>query len=194
MAPEIEADKPLDTPRKQASLQRLRLALHNLPEAAERHVLAAIAEQFAILVAVAPPVGLSQSAQGPAGLRNRVLSSIRQNLTTSSLAFRHALRAGVIALPVLALTARYGGVYSHWATITLVFCLQPYFAATWARTAERCAGTVLGGVLAAVIGLLVHTDLQLAIAMLPLTLCAFALRAVNYSLYVAVLTPMVVRF
>ena len=192
MAPEIEADRPLDTPRKRASLKRLRWALRSLPDAAERHVLAAIAEQFAILIAVAPPVGVPQSEPAPAGLRRRVLSPIRQNLNASSLALRHALRAGVIALPVLALTTRYGGVYSHWATITLVFCLQPYFAATWARTAERCAGTVLGGVLAAGVGLLVHTDLQLTIAMLPLTLCAFALRAVNYSLYVAVLTPMVV--
>lgn len=192
MAPEIEADRPLDTPRKRASLKRLRRALRNLPDAAERHVLAAIAEQFAILIAVAPPVGMTQPVPAPAGFRRNVLSPIRQNLTTSSLAFRHALRAGVIALPVLVLTTRYGGVYSQWATITLVFCLQPYFAATWARTAERCAGTVLGGVLAAMIGLLVHTDLQLTMAMLPLTLCAFALRAVNYSLYVAVLTPMVV--
>ena len=192
MAPEIEADKPLDTPRKRDSLKRLRRALRTLPDAAERHVLAAIAEQFAILIAVAPPTGAPQPVPGPQGFRRRVLSPIRQNLTTSSLAFRHALRAGVVALPVLAVTTRYGGVYSHWATITLVFCLQPYFAATWARTAERCAGTVLGGVLAAIIGLIVHTDLQLTVAMLPLTLCAFALRAVNYSLYIAVLTPMVV--
>ncbi|MDE2319958.1 MAG: FUSC family protein [Rhodospirillales bacterium] len=192
MAPEIVADRPLDTPRKHASLKRLRGTLHALPDAAERHVLAAIAEQFAILLAVAPHAGGAQLVSSTAGLRRRLLSPIRQNLTTSSLAFRHALRAGVIALPVLALTTRYGGIYSHWATITLVFCLQPYFAATWARTAERCAGTVLGGMLAAIIGLLVHTDLQLAIAMLPLTLCAFALRAVNYSLYIAVLTPMVV--
>ncbi|MBU6420026.1 MAG: FUSC family protein [Proteobacteria bacterium] len=192
MAPEIEADKPLDTPRKHASLGRLRASLKALPDTAELHALAAIAEQFAVLIAVAPPAGAPAPMPSPAGLRSQVISPIRQNLTMSSLAFRHALRAGVVALPVLALTTRYGGIYSHWATITLVFCLQPYFATTMARAVERCAGTVLGGVLAAIIGLLVHTDLQLATAMLPLTLCAFALRAVNYSLYVAVLTPMVV--
>lgn len=192
MAPEIEADRPLDTPRKRASLKRLRRALRTLPDAAERHVLAAIAEQFAVLIAVAPPSGLPELPPSPAGLRSRILSPIRQNFTISSLAFRHALRASAIALPVLVVTSRFGGVYSHWATITLVFCLQPYFAATWARTAERSAGTVLGGVLAGVIGLFVHSDLQLTIAMLPLSLCAFALRAVNFSLYVAVLTPMIV--
>ncbi|MDE2238767.1 MAG: FUSC family protein [Rhodospirillales bacterium] len=192
MAPEIEADKPLDTPRKQASLGRLRASLEALPDTAELHALAAIAEQFAVLIAVAPPTGAPAPLPSPVGLHSQVISPIRQNLTMSSLAFRHALRAGVVALPVLALTTRYGGIYSHWATITLVFCLQPYFATTMARAVERCAGTVLGGVLAAMIGLLVHTDLQLATAMLPLTLCAFALRAVNYSLYVAVLTPMVV--
>lgn len=192
MVPEIEADRPLDTPRKRASLKRLRRALRDLPDAAERHVLAAIAEQFAVLIAVAPPSGVAQPLPSPAGLRRRILSPIRQNFTTSSAAFRHALRAACIALPVLAVTSRFGGIYSHWATITLVFCLQPYFAATWARTAERSAGTVLGGLLAAIIGLFVHSDLQLAIAMLPLSLCAFALRAVNFSLYIAVLTPMIV--
>ncbi len=192
MVPEIEADRPLDTPRKRASLKRLRQTLRNLPDGPERHVLAAIAEQFAVLIAVAPPSGVPQPPPSPANLRLRLLSPVRQNFTTSSAAFRHALRAAVIALPVLAITSRFGGIYSHWATITLVFCLQPYFAATWARTAERSAGTVLGGVLAAIIGLFVHSDLQLAIAMLPLSLCAFALRAVNFSLYIAVLTPMIV--
>ncbi len=192
MAPEIEADRPLDTPRKRASLKRLRQTLRTLPDAAERHVLAAIAEQFAVLSAVAPPPGLPQVPSSSTGWRRRILSPIRQNLTPSSVAFRHALRAAVIALPVLVVTSRFGDVYSHWATITLVFCLQPYFAATWARTAERCAGTMLGGALAAIIGLFVHSDLQLAVAMLPLSLCAFALRAVNFSLYIAVLTPMIV--
>ncbi len=192
MVPEIEADRPLDTPRKRASLKRLRQTLRALPDAAERHVLAAIGEHFAVLIAVAPPSGVPQPPPSPANMRLRLLSPIRQNFTASSAAFRHALRVAVIALPVLAVTSRYGGPYSHWATIALVFCLQPYFAATWARTAERSAGTVLGGVLAAIIGLFVHSDLQLVIAMLPLSLCAFALRAVNFSLYIAVLTPMVV--
>ncbi|HTQ72052.1 MAG TPA: FUSC family membrane protein, partial [Acidocella sp.] len=58
MVPEIEADRPLDTPRKRASLQRLRQALQALPDAAERHVLEAIEEQFAVLIAVAPPSGV----------------------------------------------------------------------------------------------------------------------------------------
>ncbi|GAN81688.1 FUSC family protein [Acidocella aminolytica] len=192
MAVEIEADRPLDTPRKRASLKRLRNSLRELPDAAERHVLAAIAEQFAVLVAVAPPSGGPQPAPSTASLRIRLLSPIRQNLTPSSAAFRHALRVATISLPVLAVTTRFGGIYSHWATITLLFCLQPYFAATWARTAERSAGTVLGGVLAGIIGLFIHTELQLALAMLPLSLCAFALRSVNFSLYIAVLTPMIV--
>ncbi|MGE4480791.1 FUSC family protein [Acidocella sp.] len=192
MAPEIEADRPLDTPRKRASLKRLRQTLRVLPDAPERHVLAAIAEQFAVLIAVAPTAKVPAPSPGPADFRRRLLSPVRQNFTRSSAAFRHALRVAIIATPVLAVTSRFGGLYAHWATITLVFCLQPYFAATWARTAERSAGTVLGGVLAAVIGLFVHTDLQLAIAMLPLSLCAFALRTVNFSLYIAVLTPMIV--
>lgn len=190
VAGEIAADKPLDTPRKQASLQHFRDVLSALPDTREHHALSAIADQFAVLTMMTqpPPAPLPSVPQA----RWSIWAPIHENLTWSSNAFRHALRLGLIAIPVLAITSKYGGAYAHWATITLILCLQPYFAATWVRTAERCIGTVLGGVLAAIIGLLVHSDLQLALAMLPLTICAFALRTVNYGLYIAAITPMIV--
>lgn len=192
LAAEIGADKVLDHPRKQASLQRLKLAIQNLPDSAEKHIFTVLVEQFAVMMVVSqssPPFSSPSGVPMPAW---QVVAPIRQNLTWSSSPFRHALRVVVIALPLLAITNRYGGIFAHWATITLIVCLQPYFAATWARTAERCIGTVFGGVIAAGIGLVVRTDYQLALAMLPLTLCAFALRTVNFGLYIAAITPMVV--
>lgn len=192
IATEIDTDKPLDTKSKQSSLQHLKAILQTLPETPERHALDAIAEQFSVLMLTTQSaIPTAPSASGPQE-QGQIVATIRQNLTWSSNAFRHALRIGILSLPVLAITCKYGGAYAHWAPITLIFCLQPYFAATWVRTAERCGGTILGGVLAAGIGLLVHSDLQLALAMLPLTLCAFALRAVNFGLYIAAITPMIV--
>lgn len=192
MAAEIEADKEPDNPRKQASLKRFQNVLSKLPDAAERHVFAIFAEQFAIMATVsqaALPPSIQAAEVTPKG---RIITPIRQNLTWSSSPFRHALRVAITCMPLLVVTSQYGGMYAHWATITLIFCLQPYFAATWARTLERCVGTVLGGVVAACIGFVVHTDLQLALAMLPLTVCAFALRSVNFGLYIAAVTPMIV--
>lgn len=192
LAAEIGADKVLDHPRKQTSLRRLQDAIKRLPDSAERHILTIFAEQFAVMTTVSQSSLPFSSPTATPRLRLRVVAPIRQNLTWSSGPFRHALRVAVIGAPVLAITNRYGGAYAHWATITLIVCLQPYFASTWARTAERCIGTVLGGLIAAAIGLVVHTDYQLALAMLPLTLCAFALRTVNFGLYIAAITPMVV--
>lgn len=192
LAAEIGADKVLDHPRKQASLKRLQEAIQRLPDSAERHILTIFAEQFAVMTTVSQsplPFSLPATATKPGWW---VVAPIRQNMTWSSSPFRHALRVAVIGIPLLAITNRYGGVFAHWATITLIVCLQPYFASTWSRTIERCLGTVFGGVIAAAIGLVVHTDYQLALAMLPLTLCAFALRSVNFGLYIAAITPMVV--
>lgn len=192
LAAEVAADKMQSKPRRQASLQKFQAILQTLPDTAEHHIFAVFAEQFAIMTTVSQATLTLASPMVNEAPRWRMITPIRQNLTWSSSPFRHALRVAVVALPVLGITSKYGGPYAHWATITLIFCLQPYFAATWARTAERCGGTVFGGVVAAGIGLVVHTDLQLALAMLPLTLCAFALRAVNFSLYIAAVTPMVV--
>lgn len=192
MAAEIGADKEPDHSRKQASLKRFETVLNNLPDIAQRQVFTIFAEQFAIMATVSQAALTPSTQLAQMMPKERIIAPIRQNLTWSSSPFRHALRVGITSMPLLVLTSKYGGMYAHWATITLIFCLQPYFAATWSRTLERCVGTVFGGVVAACIGFLVHTDLQLALAMLPLTICAFALRSVNFGLYIAAVTPMIV--
>jgi uncharacterized membrane protein YccC len=124
-----------------------------------------------------------------------MLAPIRQNFNFRSAPMRHALRAAVVATPVLAWTMIFPGPpghFSHWATITMVLCLQPYFSATWLRTAERVTGTILGGLVAAGIGLVTQTRLELALAMLPLTMFAFTIRSVSFALFTAAVTPMVV--
>ncbi len=192
LGPEFEAGKSLETAKKRASLERLRAAVAKLPETApRRHVLEAIAETLAVLVTVSTPAG--QAVAGAAQpWRARILAPMRQNFSASSAAMRHALRAGIIAAPVLGLTMCIHQQFAHWATITMVLCLQPYFSATRARSVERIAGTALGGLLAAAIGLFSQTQMELALTMLPLTVFAFAIRGVSYGGFVAALTPMVV--
>jgi uncharacterized membrane protein YccC len=194
LGPDIEADRALDSSQNKSSLQWLRDSLEKLPQNAEqRRILHAIAENFAVLVAISTPgAGVLPSFASPQPLRGRILSPVRQNLNFGSIPMRHALRAAVIATPVLAWTMLHGGLFAHWATITLVLCLQPYFSATWTRTAARVAGTAIGGLFAAGIGLLAQTQIELALAMLPLTVFAFSIRSVSYGVFIAALTPMVV--
>jgi uncharacterized membrane protein YccC len=194
LGPEIEAGTSLDTDRKRHSLVNLRAEIAALPEeSAQRHLLDAIAENFAVLMTVSAPAGQSVSSVAQMlPWRTRFVSPIRANWNFGSAPMRHALRAGIISTPVLLVTMLFHQPFSHWATITLIFCLQPYYSATRARSFERIAGTALGGLLAAGIGLLTQTKTELAFAMLPLTMFAFTIRGVSYGAFVAALTPMVV--
>jgi uncharacterized membrane protein YccC len=193
LGPDIERNRTLDTPKKRASLARLRAAVAALPDSEQRHILEAMVENLAVLIVISTPTGQTISGgPQPQPLQSKIWVPIRANFSPSAAAMRHALRAAIMATPALYLTMRYGGQFAHWATITMVFCLQPYFSATWLRAAERVAGTTLGGLLAAAIGLVVHTHMQLAFTMLPLTMFAFTIRAVSYGAFVAALTPMIV--
>jgi uncharacterized membrane protein YccC len=125
-------------------------------------------------------------------LRQRLLQPLRANLTWSSPALRHALRAVAIATPALAFTMIWFTPYDHWLTITLVLTMQPYFGLTYTRALERIAGTVIGGLLAALIGLVCTTPISIALAMFPLAVAALAVRTVSYGLYMAALTPLIV--
>jgi len=191
--PEIVAQQSLDTPETAALLARLRDAIAKLPvESEPNHLLGAIAENLAVLATVSAPAADIAGPAAPRTLRALVLAPARQNFNLAAAPLRHALRTVMVAVPALAATLLYGGPFAHWATITMILCLQPYFSATWLRSAERIAGTAFGGALAAGIGLLSQTRLELALAMLPLTAFAFTIRSVSYGLFVAALTPMIV--
>jgi uncharacterized membrane protein YccC len=192
LAPGLETGETLDSEKKRRSLENLRAQLAPLPaDSAARHLLEAIAEHFALLTLGTVPAG-ERLPNTPQSWRVRLLSPIRANWNFASAPMRHALRAGVTATPVLFVTSLFHQPFAHWATITMILCLQPYFSATWMRSAERVAGTVLGGLVAAGIGLLAQSKAELAIIMLPLTMFAFAIRGVSYGAFVAALTPMVV--
>ncbi len=193
LGPDIVAAVRLDTPKKMASLARLRDEIAKLPpESAAAHVLAAMAENFAVLITVSSPAGQALSGVNAIPWRTRIFSPIRSNFRLGAAPLRHALRAAVIVTPTLAFTMLAQQQFAHWATITMILCLQPYFSGTWVRAAERIGGTALGGALAALIGLVAQTQLALAVTMLPLTMFAFAIRGVSYGAFQAALTPMVV--
>ncbi len=129
----------------------------------------------------------------PSGSRiDAVVAPLRANLTWESAPLRHAVRAAVVAAAGLAITFTWPTRYQHWLTITLVLTLQPYYAVTLQRALERIGGTVAGGLLAAALGLVCRTPLSIAAAILPLSVAALSLRAVNFGLYMAMLTPLVV--
>ncbi len=60
------------------------------------------------------------------------------------------------------------------------------------RALERIGGTALGGLVAALVGLVCTTPLAIAVAMFPLAVVALAVRAVSLGLFMAALTPLIV--
>ncbi len=121
-------------------------------------------------------------------LRSRFVA----NLNRESIPLRHALRAATTAAPALAYTLIHDGRFDHWLTITILVTMQPYFGNTFARALERTGGTVLGGLIAAVIGLFVTSSIGIAMVMFPLAIAVFALRQVSFGLFISGLTPMIV--
>lgn len=136
------------------------------------------------------PGGLDEG--GRLGWRARYLAPLAQNFTPSSPNLRHALRASVVAAPALTGTLSYGGTFAHWLVITLVLTMQPFYAATWQRALERIGGTVLGGVVGAVLAYFAATPLWQAGLILALSIVGFAARQISYGFFVTCLTPLVV--
>jgi uncharacterized membrane protein YccC len=125
-------------------------------------------------------------------LWSRIRVPLQANLNWRSLVFRHALRATVAAAPAIAFTLIWFTPFDHWLTITIVATVQPYFGMTFTRALERVGGTLLGGVIAALLSLIVTTPLAIAAAMFPLAILALAIRGVSFGLFMAALTPMIV--
>lgn len=194
IAPDLESDRTLDTAPMRARLASLRTAIDALAEASSlRRPLDAAFDRLSVIVTVsnAPGVMPADAASGPTW-REAALDPLRANLTLASVPLRHALRSALVVTPVLGFVSWLGNPFGHWLAITVIVVLQPHFSATWVRALERVGGTLAGGLIAAFIGLLCHTRLELALAMMPLTLVAFTLRGVNYSTWVMLLTPMIV--
>ncbi|GJE15028.1 MULTISPECIES: FUSC family protein [Methylobacterium] len=122
----------------------------------------------------------------------RYVGPLRQNLTLASPNLRHALRASAVAAPALAATLTYAGAFTHWLVMTVVLTMQPFYAATWQRALERIGGTVLGGLVGAVLAYYATTPLSEAGLILVLSIVGFAARQISYGFFVACLTPLVV--
>ncbi len=194
MAPELEAGRTLDTAPLRAGLEALRGTVSSAKgDPALRRPLAAALDRLSVLITVSNAPGVTAADEiVPPDLMATILGPLRSNLSLASVPLRHALRSMLVAIPALAFVAWLGNPFGHWLAITVILVLQPHFSATWIRAIERVGGTAAGGLVAAAIGLLVHTRLELAVAMVPLTLFAFAVRGVNYSAWVVLLTPMIV--
>ncbi|MDF1506468.1 FUSC family protein, partial [Roseisolibacter sp. H3M3-2] len=104
---------------------------------------------------------------------------------------RHPARLAVVVTAAHLLGGALHVARVQWLATTAILVLQPYAGATWQRGAARVGGTVLGGVVAALLAALLHDRLALAAVMFVLAVAAVAVRR-NYALFTFFLTPLFV--
>ncbi|MDA7087588.1 YccS family putative transporter [Pseudomonas sp. SA3-5] len=120
-----------------------------------------------------------------------VAERLRQQLTPTSLLFRHALRLAI------ALAAGYGVLHwihptqGYWILLTTVFVCQPNYGATRLKLVQRIAGTVLGLVLGWALFDLFPSPLVQAFFAVAAGVAFFATRSSRYTLATAAITLLV---
>jgi uncharacterized membrane protein YccC len=119
----------------------------------------------------------------------RVAEQLAANFKPSSLLLRHAARVALVCGLDEALIQLLHIDHGYWLLLTSLIVLQPHVSGTLRRGLERIAGTVAGGVLAAVLAFLLHSQLTTAIVLFPLALLALAILPVNYTAFSFFLTP-----
>lgn len=124
------------------------------------------------------------------GTPRRLLGELLDNLAPASLALRHAARFAVVGAALTLLDVSLGLDYGYWITLTAVIILQTYPSATWLRAVQRVTGSVIGGVVAAVASLALHTPAEMTLVIVPLSIVAMAFRFASYLVYIACITPL----
>lgn len=105
---------------------------------------------------------------------------------------RQALRVAVAVTVSYAIGALYDVSFSYWGTIATMVLMQPLGANTWLRVLERAIGTIVGGVLTAILIARLNGPVEMLLFIGPLSAVVIALRLVNYALFMIFLTPMFV--
>lgn len=189
LARAIAADTTANRPGLERAAAAIVAVTRNGSSPALTAIAAALCEKLRVAITLS---GLEAVLPATESVPARWWGVARANLKRDSEVLRHALRTAAVSAPALAATLHWPGPYEHWLTITLVLTMQPYFALTFTRAVERIGGTMLGGLVAAGLGLVCSTPLAMAVALFPLAVCALAVRGVSFGLFMALMTPMVV--
>nr|WP_233170935.1 FUSC family protein [Herbaspirillum sp. ASV7] len=179
---------------------RLRQLVARLPRGAGR-MLQQVATPLAVAASV-DPAGLKQAARevalqrhGLAALTHRVRALWRKaalHAHAGSAEWHHAWRCAAAAGATYLIVHLLELPFGYWATMATMLVMQPSISESWSRSMERAVGSVVGGVLAVAVCLVVHSPLALAVLVFPLTVLTMALRPVSYGLYATFLTPVFV--
>ncbi len=177
------------------AIRRVTLASSAAPASVRRLILDCAREADQVLDDAPEPLpddAHTVARTSGAAWMKKMLAPLRAELHPGSPIFRHALRMAISVSFAYLLTRVRHIPYGYWMTMTVVIIQQPYVATTWTRALERVLGSVLGGGLAALLGMAFHSQATLLLLIFPLAVATMAFRPVNYTLFVFFLTPLFV--
>ena len=117
------------------------------------------------------------------------LDALRQNWTLDSIMMRHALRMAVVGAVDVELIHALHISHGFWLAMTSIIVLQPYSVGVVRKGVQRVAGTVGGGILAAVLAASIHTETGIILVITLSSILTLATYAVDYGWYSFFLTP-----
>jgi uncharacterized membrane protein YccC len=121
--------------------------------------------------------------------RSRLLEPLVANWNWKSLMLRHSVRVALVCTVDIALL-RWGRIdHGYWMPLTSLIVLQPHVSGTFQRGLQRVAGTVAGGIFAAVLAVYLHSPILTAVALFPLALMTVGTLPVSYTIFCFFLTP-----
>ncbi len=118
--------------------------------------------------------------------------SLRDALAPASVELQHALRVAIVTTAAALLSAALHLERSYWVTVTAIIVLQPYASSTVRRGLQRMAGTLIGGIVAAVIARTVRQPLLVGPLLFAFACVGVAYRRVNYAVFALLVTPVFV--
>lgn len=117
----------------------------------------------------------------------------KSNLSLSSSVFRHALRLSIVLAGTYFVLHLFdfstNGIY--WTLLTIMVILKPGFGLTKERNVQRMIGTVIGGIIGAVIVYTIPDASIRFVLLIFFFLTAYSLFRVNYIVAVLFMTPYV---
>lgn len=136
-------------------------------------------------------VGLSEGRLPVhAGFRDpSALRLMADQVRARSQIFRHAMRLAFVSALSVAVTRALRLQMPQWVTVAVIGILAPYSTATVLRGVQRVAGTVLGGIVAAVLAATIKHPLGIFLLIFVFTSVGVSFLPLNYGAYSMLQTP-----
>ena len=117
------------------------------------------------------------------------LDTVQANWTMDSAMLRHTLRVSIVGMVDVAVMRAIHINHGFWLPMTSIILLQPYSAGTTRKSVQRVTGTVLGGILAAILAAAIPSQAWMIPLITLLAALTVATFAVDYAIYSFFLTP-----